>query len=825
MKKILHSFTLLLVACCLLGGLQSAYASHIQGGQITYRYVTGDTYEVTVSFYRDCSPGAAPVPGSVDITAVSSCNGSGTTVRATLLPVVGTLTIGQGYCPSIQVLATCNPGSSQYPNYEKQDYRGTINLPPAPNWIISHQSCCRPSTANIPTQDDFRFEATLNNQVSVNGVLTRVNNSSPLFSSRDFPVPFVLVNQRTSINFTAASEADGDSLVYELDRPLANCGEFNPYSARPTGISSGCVTRILPPRAPNTVCLLDCGPNVGGPDYTANLPLPVANDTVGVCGTVAGTAYTRTVVPRFSFNPRIGEFTFTPNLFRPGTTTQGLNKYVVVGKITEYRRLPGSNRRYRVGSVRRDFLVIIIDGAGNQVPSTPVITVPDPLSGAVPVNRPDTTLIRINTCNYAQVRVLFTDPNNTAATPPAARQNLTVTYTGTGTINGDLLQGGDVGVYTLLRNGTPTPEARFYFQPGAFFAGQVIRIPLRIEDDACPIKGVQTRVIEIRIVEGRTAQAVAAGGQSNVLPGVVPTTICGGTLNLTGNVLRPDSVRQLAANRTVLQTYGFQWTQVRGNGLPTVSNGQNITVSPTITSRYHLRITPLQGFGTNGGGCGDTTSILVRVAPTVANAFTIPSVISGRNNSQVTIPGQTAVPPLTFVLSNTTPQPAATSGFQLCGISWTYQRVKDGAGNLLASAPVEFSTAYQPVETALKLSLGGEYVIRLASNVAVRGGACTTNAPSCPATVAQRIVIVPELSVPNIITPNNDNLNDVFVLPVAQRGGKLELYNRWGRKVQEYANYQNTWAGGDQPDGVYYYYITDPSGNKTKGWVEVRRGL
>ena len=78
---------------------------------------------------------------------------------------------------------------------------------------------------------------------------------------------------------------------------------------------------------------------------------------------------------------------------------------------------------------------------------------------------------------------------------------------------------------------------------------------------------------------------------------------------------------------------------------------------------------------------------------------------------------------------------------------------------------------------------------------------------------------------PNIITPNNDNLNDVFVLPVAQRGGKLELYNRWGRKVQEYANYQNTWAGGDQPDGVYYYYITDPSGNKTKGWVEVRRGL
>ena len=825
MKRLLHAFALLLVACCLLGGARSAQATHIQGGQITYRYLTDDTYEVTVSFYRDCSPGAVPLPDDVNITAVGSCNGAGSTVSATLLPVAGTLTIGQGYCPSIQALATCNPGSVQYPNYERQDYRGTINLPPAPNWIISHQSCCRPSTANITTQANFRFEATLNNQVSVNGVLTRVNNSSPLFSSRDFPVPFVLVNQRTSINFTAASEADGDSLVYELDRPLANCGEFNLYSPRPTGANSGCITRILPPRAPNTVCLLDCGPNVGGPDYTAGLPLPVANDTVGVCGTVAGTAYTRTVVPRFSFNPRIGEFTFTPNLFRLGNTNQGLNKYVVVGKIIEYRRLPGSNRRYRVGSVRRDFLVIIIDGAGNQVPSTPVITVPDPLSGAVPINRPDTTLIRINTCNYAQVKVLFTDPNNTATTPAAALQNLTVTYTGSATINGDLLQGGDIGVYTLLRNGTPTPEVRFYFQPGISFAGQVIRIPLRIEDDACPIKGVQTRVIEIRIVQGRTAQAVAVSGQSNVLLGVSPTTICGGTLNLTGNVLRPDSIRQFAANRTVLQTYGFQWARLSGDGLPTVTNVKSITVSPTVTSRYQLRITPLQGFGTNGGGCGDTTSILVRVAPTVVNAFIIPRVISSRNNGQVAVPDQTAVPPLTFVLTNTTPQPAAASGFQLCGISWTYQRVKDGAGNLLAGAPVEFSTDYQPAETALKLSLGGEYVIRLTSKVAVRGTTCTAAIPGCPATLAQRTVIVPELSVPNIITPNNDNLNDVFVLPVSQRGGKLELYNRWGRKVQEYASYQNTWAGGNQPDGVYYYYLTDPSGNKTKGWVEIRRGL
>jgi hypothetical protein len=33
-----------------------------------------------------------------------------------------------------------------------------------------------------------------------------------------------------------------------------------------------------------------------------------------------------------------------------------------------------------------------------------------------------------------------------------------------------------------------------------------------------------------------------------------------------------------------------------------------------MTSRYRLRVTPLQGFGSSGGGCGDTTSVLVQVA-------------------------------------------------------------------------------------------------------------------------------------------------------------------------------------------------------------------
>jgi gliding motility-associated-like protein len=151
-------------------------------------------------------------------------------------------------------------------------------------------------------------------------------------------------------------------------------------------------------------------------------------------------------------------------------------------------------------------------------------------------------------------------------------------------------------------------------------------------------------------------------------------------------------------------------------------------------------------------------------------------------------------------------------------IRWTYQRVADGAGRAVNDAPRVFSRTYNPGN--LVLSVGGKYVITLSSSSTLIGNTAQ-NRGQCPASIAQRIVIVPELGVPNIITPNNDNLNDFFVVPVSQRGGKLEIYNRWGRKVQEFANYQNTWGTG-QPSGVYYYYLTDTSGNKTKGWVEVR---
>ena len=69
------------------------------------------------------------------------------------------------------------------------------------------------------------------------------------------------------------------------------------------------------------------------------------------------------------------------------------------------------------------------------------------------------------------------------------------------------------------------------------------------------------------------------------------------------------------------------------------------------------------------------------------------------------------------------------------------------------------------------------------------------------------ITVDPEcVVIPNIITPNNDNKNDYFVIPsLASLKIELQIYNRWGRLVYRSDNYQNHWNAEGMSDGVYFY--------------------
>lgn len=73
---------------------------------------------------------------------------------------------------------------------------------------------------------------------------------------------------------------------------------------------------------------------------------------------------------------------------------------------------------------------------------------------------------------------------------------------------------------------------------------------------------------------------------------------------------------------------------------------------------------------------------------------------------------------------------------------------------------------------------------------------------------------LPEFSMPNVFTPNNDGVNDIFK-PIKFKGmkqGKMTILNRWGQTVFDTEDILNGWDGlhNNQQctDGVYYWIVT-----------------
>lgn len=86
----------------------------------------------------------------------------------------------------------------------------------------------------------------------------------------------------------------------------------------------------------------------------------------------------------------------------------------------------------------------------------------------------------------------------------------------------------------------------------------------------------------------------------------------------------------------------------------------------------------------------------------------------------------------------------------------------------------------------------------------------------CSDTFSLEIIVEPliDLSIPNVVTPNGDGLNDFFAVRVEGIGSmNVKIYNRWGNLVHEANRTVNDeesielWDPADVSDGVYQYVI------------------
>ncbi len=79
-----------------------------------------------------------------------------------------------------------------------------------------------------------------------------------------------------------------------------------------------------------------------------------------------------------------------------------------------------------------------------------------------------------------------------------------------------------------------------------------------------------------------------------------------------------------------------------------------------------------------------------------------------------------------------------------------------------------------------------------------------------------------DLKIPNVFTPNDDDVNEYFEIDERLIGSEVRIFGRWGKMVYRNDNYQNDWDGGNLPGGIYYYLITTKyCGGAYKGWVSI----
>lgn len=94
----------------------------------------------------------------------------------------------------------------------------------------------------------------------------------------------------------------------------------------------------------------------------------------------------------------------------------------------------------------------------------------------------------------------------------------------------------------------------------------------------------------------------------------------------------------------------------------------------------------------------------------------------------------------------------------------------------------------------------------------------------CVDTICQDILVIPaELVLPNVVTPNGDNENDILFFKYLEFFGNntLKVYDRWGKVAYEKTNYANDWQPNNVSDGTYYYLLTVQNGDTYAGFLQV----
>lgn len=177
----------------------SSFASHLMGGDMRVRWLSGNDFILVLTMFRDCNSSAA-FDTTVTLGAYAIYNNSALQFITISNPVITNVPLGDScYLPTICM--------------EKAVYEKVITIPNnASGYYISYNRCCRSSgLANIVDAENSGYV------IYCEIPNPALHNSSPEFNQ--VPDGYMCRNDLNKDDFSC-TDIDGDSLAYSFSSPL-----------------------------------------------------------------------------------------------------------------------------------------------------------------------------------------------------------------------------------------------------------------------------------------------------------------------------------------------------------------------------------------------------------------------------------------------------------------------------------------------------------------------------------------------------------------------------------------------------------------------------
>lgn len=219
----MHFWIRLFAVCyCLCMQLRLAQASHIVGGDLTYKHIINDSFEVTLTLYVDCINGNPSAIAQDADAMLGVFDTTGNLVRTMLRPRSLPTRINSVSLDCVLPPANACVDQYTYVFYTTFAYRKG-------GYFLAYQRCCRNNTIkNIiqPQNTGATFWCYVPDSAWLKGY-----NTAAVFKT--LPPNYLCAN-RPFIYDHSAADADGDSLAYELYTPYLGGSSGNSLP-RPPG--------------------------------------------------------------------------------------------------------------------------------------------------------------------------------------------------------------------------------------------------------------------------------------------------------------------------------------------------------------------------------------------------------------------------------------------------------------------------------------------------------------------------------------------------------------------------------------------------------------